>query len=169
MDVPAALTAALLPATAILTVGALWIGTRWPGGGIATLNTTVNCALVALAPAPLAAAMQMSRGTLIAIVTALLIQAAYPILGEHLAFVILLMSALALGAAFTGRQDKLGFGLGYSITLCMLGLPDAAARRGQPTQLDAAAGLLLSVVASVAICALAQRIAARSRRQPCPE
>jgi uncharacterized membrane protein YccC len=133
------------------------------------LNTTVNCALVALAPAPLAAAMQMSRGTLIAIVTALLIQAAYPILGEHLAFVILLMSALALGAAFTGRQDKLGFGLGYSITLCMLGLPDAAARRGQPTQLDAAAGLLLSVVASVAICALAQRIAARPCRQPCPE
>jgi hypothetical protein len=79
------------------------------------------------------------------------------------------MPALALGAALTGRQDKLGFGLGYSITLCMLGLPDAAGQAGQPTQLGAAAGLLLSVVALVAICALAHRIAARPCRQPCTE
>jgi uncharacterized membrane protein YccC len=159
---PAALNAALLPACAIFAVGALWMSTRWPGGAVATLNTTVNCALVALVPAPLAAAMQISRGTLLAIVVALLIHAAYPILGETLTFGMLLVPALALGAMFTGRQDKLGFGLGYSIILCMLGLPEGA---GQPTHVDAAAGILLSVVALVAICALAHLLSAR--RRPC--
>jgi uncharacterized membrane protein YccC len=159
---PAALNAALLPACAIFAVGAFWMSTRWPGGAVATLNTTVNCALVALVPAPLAAAMQISRGTLLAIVVALLIHAAYPILGETLTFGMLLVPALALGAMFTGRQDKLGFGLGYSIILCMLGLPEGA---GQPTHVDAAAGILLSVVALVAICALAHLLSAR--RRPC--
>lgn len=167
VNVPAALTAAVLPASAILVVGWVWVSTRWPGGAIATLNTTVNCALVALSPAPLVAAMQMSRGTLLAIAAALLIHAAYPVLGENLTFVMLLVPALALGAMFTGRQGKLGFGLGYSIILCMLGLPDGTVMPGQPTHLDAAAGIFLSVVALVAICALARPLAAPPCRQPC--
>jgi uncharacterized membrane protein YccC len=166
-DGAAALAAALLPASAILVIGSFWMATRWPGAAVATLNATVNCALAALAPAPLAAAKQMARGTLLAIVAALLIQAAYPVWGEALTLGLLVAPALALGAWFTGRPDRIGLGLGYSITLCMAALPAGAGAPGQPTHVQAAAGILLSVAALLAICAAARRLPVAPGRRPC--
>jgi uncharacterized membrane protein YccC len=146
-----ALVAALFPAGAILLTGSFWLSTHWTGGAIAALNTTVNCALVALAPAPLAAARQMARGTLLAIVAAGVVQAAYPVTGEQATVFLVLVPALAVGARLTGRAETMGMGLGYSITLCMLGVPQG------PAHLDAAAGMLLSIAVLLAICAAACR------------
>jgi uncharacterized membrane protein YccC len=164
-DLPAALAAALRPACALFAVGAFWIGSGWPGGAMATLNTTVNCALLALAPVPVAASMQMARGTLLAVAASLLVHIAYALLGAGPAFCLVLVPALALGAVFTGRLGGMGFGLGYSISLCMLGLPEGLARAGRATYLDDAAGILLSVAALLAISAAVHRLTWRPERR----
>jgi uncharacterized membrane protein YccC len=167
--IPAAVIAALFPASAILLIGSLWVGTGWTGGAVAALNTTVNCALVALAPAPFAAAKLMARGTLLALVAAVLVHAAGPVLGDDLAFYLVLLPALAAGARWTARPETTGLGLGYGITLCMLGVPAGLAPGALSTHQDAAAGMLLSIVALLAICAAACRLAARARREPCSD
>jgi uncharacterized membrane protein YccC len=165
-DLAGAVAAALHPACAMLVVGAFWIGSGWPGGAMATLNTTVNCALIALAPVPVAAALQMSRGTLLAVAASLLVQTACPLVGTGAAVCLVLLPALALGAVFTGKPERMSFGLGYSITLCMLGLPAGLARAGHATYVDDAAGILLSVAALIAISAAAHGLRRLASHRP---
>ncbi|WP_395408279.1 FUSC family protein [Pseudoduganella sp. UC29_106] len=137
--------AGLYPALAMLAMASLWLATSWRGGGMATLNATVDCALIALAPQPLKAAVQMTIGTLGAVAAGLALQLAYPLFGAHW---LLLAPFLALGAWLTGRQEALGAGLGFSITLSMLAYPPNA-HNGQ--HLYDAAGLILSVLILTAI------------------
>jgi uncharacterized membrane protein YccC len=102
----------------------------------------------------------MARGTLLAIVAVVVVQAAYPVLGERVAVCLVLVPALAAGARLTGRAETMGMGLGYSITLCMLGVPQGPAPGAWPGHLDATAGMLLSIAMLLAICAAARRFAA---------
>lgn len=153
-----ALAAALHPACAMLAVGALWLASGWAGGAMATLNTTVNCALIALAPAPRAAARQMAGGTLLALAAGVIVHAAYPLLGAPLTLALVLLPALAAGAVFTGRPGGLGFGLGYGITLCMLGLPDGVGQSLHGGFGAEAAGILLSTVALLVISTSLHRL-----------
>jgi uncharacterized membrane protein YccC len=163
---PEALAAAAYPASAMLATGALWLATGWSGGAMATLNTTVNCALVALSPAPRTAATQLSRGMLLAVAASLAVQATALFLGPALSLWLVLVPALALGAMFTARPATTGLGLGFSITLCMLSLPAGSSASGQPGYIENAGGMLLSVVALMAISAAGERLALLSRR-PC--
>jgi len=141
--------AGLHPAIAIAAMATLWLLTSWRGGPMATLNATVDCALVALSLRPLRMALQMSAGTLLAVAAGLVLQYCYPCLPASPS--LLFAPALAVGAWLTGRADSLGMGLGYSITLCMLAYP-AAGDGGQV--LHDAAGLALSVLVVTAICAV---------------
>jgi uncharacterized membrane protein YccC len=141
--------AGLHPAIAMLLMASLWLCTSWRGGPMATLNATVDCALVALAARPLRMALQMSAGTLLAVAAGLALQGCYPLL--PLTPWLLFAPALALGAWMTGRSASLGQGLGYSITLCMLAYPATGADQ---QYLHDAAGLALSVCVLTAICAL---------------
>lgn len=147
--------AGLHPAIAMAAMGTLWLATSWRGGPMATLNATVNCALVALAVQPVRAALQMTAGTLLAVAAGLALQFSYPHLPVHP--YLLYAPALALGAWMTGRPESLGQGLGYSITLCMLGYPGGSLVGGAGAggqYLHDAAGLALSVLVQTAICAL---------------
>lgn len=150
--------AGLYPALAMLAMASLWLATSWRGGGMATLNATVDCALVALAPQPVRAAVQMTIGTLAAVAAGLALQLAYPLLGAHR---LPLVPVLALGAWLTGRQETLGAGLGFSITLSMLAYPPNA-HQGQ--HLYDAAGLILSVLILTAIAAVLWTFRQRSVR-----
>ena len=141
--------AGLHPAIAMLCMASLWLLTSWRGGPMATLNATVDCALVALAAQPVRMAVQMSAGTLLAVAAGVALQLCYPLL--PISPYLLFAPALALGAWMTGRPESLGQGLGYSITLCMLGYP-ASGAGGQ--YLHDAAGLVLSVFVLTAICAI---------------
>jgi len=140
--------AGLHPAIAMALMATLWLFTSWRGGPMATLNATVDCALVALAAQPLRMALQMSAGTLLAVLAGVALQWSYPLLSvpPYLLFA----PALAVGAWMTGRTATLGQGLGYSITLSMLAFPTAS---GNDQYLHDAAGLALSVVVLTAICA----------------
>lgn len=153
-----AMQAGLYPALAMLAMASLWLSTSWRGGGMATLNATVDCALVALAPQPLRAAVQMTIGTLGAVAAGLALQLAYPLLG---AYWLLLAPVLAFGAWLTGRQETLGAGLGFSITLSMLAYPPNA-HNGQ--HLYDAAGLILSVLMLTTIAAVLWTFRQRSIR-----
>jgi uncharacterized membrane protein YccC len=141
--------AGLHPAIAMLCMASLWLLTSWRGGPMATLNATVDCALVALAAQPVRMAVQMSAGTLLAVVAGVALQLLYPLL--PISPYLLFAPALALGAWMTGRPESLGKGLGYSITVCMLAYP-ASGAGGQ--YLHDAAGLTLSVFVLTAICAI---------------
>lgn len=147
--------AGLHPAIAMAAMGTLWLATSWRGGPMATLNATVNCALVALAAQPVRAALQMTLGTLLAVAAGLALQLSYPHL--PLSPYLLYAPALALGAWMTGRPESLAQGLGYSITLCMLGYPGGSLVGGDGAGgqfLYDAAGLALSVLVQTAICAV---------------
>lgn len=150
--------AGLHPAIAIAAMASLWLATSWPGGPMATLNATVNCALVALAAQPVRMAVQMTLGTLLAIAAGIVLQLCYPLLPASLPAVPYLLHAGALlfGAWMTGRPDSLGSGLGYSITLCMLGYPGGSlvGGAGGNHNLHDAAGLATSVFVQTAICAV---------------
>lgn len=151
--------AGLHPAIAMAAMASLWLATSWRGGAMATLNATVNCALVALAAQPVRTALQMTLGTLLAIAAGIALQLYYPLLPASLpaAPYVLHASALAFGAWMTGRPDSLGRGLGYSITLCMLGYPGGSLLGGADAaghHLHDAAGLALSVLVQTAICAV---------------
>jgi len=141
--------AGLHPAIAMLCMASLWLLTSWRGGPMATLNATVDCALVALAAQPVRMAVQMSAGTLLAVVAGVALQLCYPLL--PISPYLLFAPALAVGAWMTGRPESLGKGLGYSITVCMLAYP-ASGAGGQ--YLHDAAGLTLSVFVLTAICAI---------------
>ena len=141
--------AGLHPAIAMLCMASLWLLTSWRGGPMATLNATVDCALVALAAQPVRMAVQMSAGTLLAVVAGVALQLLYPLL--PISPYLLFAPALAAGAWMTGRPESLGKGLGYSITVCMLAYP-AGGAGGQ--YLHDAAGLTLSVLVLTAICAI---------------
>ncbi|HEY1151278.1 MAG TPA: FUSC family protein [Pseudoduganella sp.] len=153
-----AVMAGVYPGLAMVAMGSLWLATSWRGGGMATLNATVDCALVALAPQPLKAAVQMTIGTIAAVAAGLALQLAYPLLGAHW---LPLAPVLALGAWLTGRQQTLGAGLGFSITLSMLAYPPAA-HNGQ--HLYDAAGLVLSVLILTTIAAVLWTFRQRSVR-----
>ncbi|NGZ87266.1 FUSC family protein [Duganella aceris] len=148
---PAAATASLAglhPAIAIALMATLWLATSWRGGPMATLNATVDCALVALSARPVRMALQMSAGTLLAVAIGLALQWCYPLLPASPW--LLFAPALAAGAWMTGKPESLGQGLGYSITLCMLAYPAGAGHQ----YLHDAAGLTLSVFVLTAICAI---------------
>ena len=146
-----ALLAALHPALAMLAMASLWMLTSWRGGAMATLNATVDCALLALSAQPVRAALQMSAGTLGAVAAGALLHLAYPAVAGAVPLWLVLAPALAIGAWATGRQETLIAGLGYSITLCMLAWPCA----GMPVH--DAAGIALSVPVLSVICALLWR------------
>jgi uncharacterized membrane protein YccC len=125
---------------------------------MATLNATVDCALVALAPRPPEAAAQMAGGTLLAVAIGLAIRFIDPVLGAGCLQYLVLVPALALGALLTGRPGRLGFGLGYSITVCMLAYPGGTGISGQAGYLHDAAGLVVSVVVLMVVSAALQRV-----------
>lgn len=154
----AASVAGLHPAIAMLATGSLWMITSWPGGATATLNATVDCALVALAPQPLHAAKQMAGGTLLAVAVGLAIRCIDPLLGVGTLQFLVLVPALALGAMLTTRPERLGFGLGYSITLCMLAYPGGVGMADHSGYLDDAGGLVLSIAVLMAVSAVLQSI-----------
>lgn len=148
-DIVRASIAGLHPAIAMLAMATLWLTTSWRGGAMATLNATVDCALVALAASPLRGAFQMSVGTLAAIVVGVVLQWSYPLL--PVSPCLLLIPAMAVGAWMTGRSHSLIAGLGYSITLCMIAYPYGSS---SDQYLYDAAGLTLSVVVLSAISAI---------------
>jgi len=156
----AALLAGLHPAIAMLLMSAFWLHTSWHGGAMATLNATVDCALVALAAHPLRAAAQMSIGTLAAVAVGMLLQLCYPLLAS-VPPGLLLAPALAIGAIATGNPDTIGAGLGYCITLSMLAWPGTHLSGGAEQD---AAGLILSIFVLTAICAILWPF--RQRPQP---
>lgn len=144
-----AVLAGLHPAVAMAAMASLWLAVSWRGGAMATLNATVDCALVALSAQPLRMALQMSAGTLLAVAAGVLLNMCYPFL--PLPAFLVFAPALCLGAWMTGRAESLGRGLGYSITLSVLAYPSADAGA---QYLQDAAGLVLSVVVLTAICAV---------------
>ncbi|GAB2922482.1 FUSC family protein [Paraburkholderia jirisanensis] len=146
-NLTAAGVAGLRAAIAMLLMSAFWIATAWPSGGIAVLNTAVNCALVASMPQPAKAASQMTLGTLLAAIVGLpLMFGVYPHIDGYPLLCAILAPVLMLATLITLRRSWGGVGLGFCISLCILAGPDNVVHFDATQFIGDALALVVSMV-----------------------
>lgn len=121
----AATVAGLRTAVLMLILGAFWIYTGWPSGGMAVLNGGAICALASSSLQPRKAAFDMACGTAIAALFGLIVMfEIYPKLDGFAQLCVALIPFLVFGAWLTTRRKFAGYGVGYCIYFCFLAGPD---------------------------------------------
>jgi uncharacterized membrane protein YccC len=134
-------------AAALLLSAALWYETAWTSGPGAVLNTAVNSALVGTMPQPSVAASQMTWGTLVAAIVAIvMLFGVYPRIDGYVLLCVVLAPALIFGVYMTTRPGGMGFGLGYCISFCVLAGPDNMMNYNVEGVLNDALGLVISMI-----------------------
>lgn len=112
-------------AVVVAAVGWFWVETDWPSGGLAMIAAALACALTSSAPRATRMAFQMAAGAgCAAVVGYLLMCYVYPNVDGFPLLCAALAPALALGAFFATRPRIAGFGVGFSVFLCLLAGPD---------------------------------------------
>jgi len=148
----AAGVAGLRAALMIALLGAFWIATAWPSGGMLVMVAAATCALASSSPFPARTASQMAGGTVLAVVVGMVLTfGVYPHIDGFAMLAVALTPALALGVWLTTRPRYAGYGMGYCIFLCFLAGPDNVIQYNPGGYLNDA----LALVASMAVSALA--------------
>ncbi|MFX1674650.1 FUSC family protein [Paraburkholderia sp. A2WS-5] len=112
-------------AVVVAALGWFWVETDWPSGGLAMIAAALTCALTSSAPRATRMAFQMAAGAgCAALVGYLLTCYVYPNVDGFPLLCVALAPLLALGAYFATRPCIAGFGVGFSVFLCLLAGPD---------------------------------------------
>ncbi|NIE68700.1 FUSC family protein [Burkholderia sp. Ax-1719] len=112
-------------AVVVAAVGWFWVQTDWPSGGLAMIAAALTCALTSSAPRATRMAFQMAAGAACAAVVGYLLMCyVYPNVDGFPLLCAALAPALALGGFFATRPRIAGFGVGFSVFLCLLAGPD---------------------------------------------
>jgi uncharacterized membrane protein YccC len=132
-----------------IVLGAFWLATAWPSGSTLTLDAAAVCALAASAPDPKRTTLQMTGGTLLASVMAMIVQyGLYPHIDGFALMCVALAPFLLLGAVMTTRPALAGYGVGYCIFFCFLAGPDNLIHYDPSGTINDAIALVLSMVVS---------------------
>ncbi|WP_410842950.1 FUSC family protein [Paraburkholderia sp.] len=106
-------------------VGAFWIETDWPSGGLAVIGAALACALTSTAPNASKLTLQLAVGAVFATVTGYLFSCyVYPNIDGFPLLCATLVPVLALGAFLAMRPSVSGYGVGFSVFFCLLAAPD---------------------------------------------
>jgi uncharacterized membrane protein YccC len=112
----------LRTAVTVASVGAFWIATDWPSGGLAVIAAAITCALSSVAPK---LAAQMAAGASLAAVAGYLVTCyGYPNIEGFPLLCVLLAPLLAFGAFLAMRPGTTGYGVGFCVFFCLLAGPD---------------------------------------------
>ncbi len=112
-------------AVVVAALGWFWVDTDWPSGGLAMIAGALTCALTSSAPRATRMAFQMAAGAgCAAVVGYLLMCYAYPNIDGFPLLCAVLVPFFALGAFLATRARIAGFGVGFSVFLCLLAGPD---------------------------------------------
>ncbi|WP_310634061.1 FUSC family protein [Paraburkholderia sp.] len=112
-------------AVVVAALGWFWVETDWPSGGLAMIAGALTCALTSSAPRATRMAFQMAAGAgCAAVVGYLLMCYVYPNVDGFPLLCAALAPVLALGAFLATRPRIAGFGVGFSVFLCLLAGPD---------------------------------------------
>jgi uncharacterized membrane protein YccC len=142
-------------AAALLFSSALWYGTAWPAGPGAVLLTAVNCALVSTMPQPTAAALQMTRGTLVAAVIApMMLFGVYPRIDGYVMLCLVLAPVLMFGVWKTTRPGGMGFGLAYCILIAVLAGPENMTDYNVEGTLNDTLAVVIAMIIVLLACAV---------------
>lgn len=115
----------LRTAMAVASLGAFWIATAWPSGGLAVIAASITCALSSLSPNPPKLAAQMGAGALLATVAGYLVTCyVYPGIDGFPLLCVALTPLLAFGAFLAMRPSTSGYGVGFCVFFCLLAGPD---------------------------------------------
>ena len=110
---------------AVAGVGAFWIATAWPSGGLAVIGVAITCALCSALPAPSKFAAQMAGGTALAAVAGYAVTCyVYPNIEGFALLCAALAPLLAFGAFLSTRPSTSGYGVGFCVFFCLLAGPD---------------------------------------------
>jgi uncharacterized membrane protein YccC len=112
----------LRTAVTVASVGAFWIATDWPSGGLAVIAAAITCALSSVAPK---LAAQMAAGASLAAVAGYLVTCyGYPNIEGFPLLCVVLAPLLAFGAFLAMRPGTTGYGVGFCVFFCLLAGPD---------------------------------------------
>lgn len=115
----------LRTAVAVASVGAFWIATDWPSGGLAVIAAAITCALSSVSPNPPKLAAQMAAGASLAAVAGYLVTCyVYPCIDGFPLLCVALAPLLAFGAFLAMRPGTSGYGVGFCVFFCLLAGPD---------------------------------------------
>ncbi|WP_414447432.1 FUSC family protein [Burkholderia sp. 22PA0099] len=106
-------------------VGAFWLATAWPSGGLATIAAAIACALSSTSPRAPRFVAQMAAGAAVATLAGYLVVCyLYPNIDGFPLLCATLAPLLAAGVFVTTRPALSGYGVGYIVFFCLLAGPD---------------------------------------------
>ncbi|MFP6561757.1 FUSC family protein [Paraburkholderia sp. B3] len=112
-------------AVVVSALGAFWIETDWPSGGMAVIAAALTCALTSSTPGATRMAAQMAAGAACAALAGYLFTCyVYPNVDGFPLLCAVLAPVLALGAFLATRPRISGVGVGFSVFFCLLAGPD---------------------------------------------
>lgn len=133
----------------MLLVGAFWLGSAWPSGITALLNTAAVCALAAGSPRPTKMVLQMFFGTALAVVMAMIVETfVYPNIDGFPMLCVGLAPFLLIGLGLTTRPATFGYGFGYCVFFSTLIAPDNVVQYDPTALMNDGLALLVSMIAS---------------------
>jgi uncharacterized membrane protein YccC len=110
---------------AVAAMGAFWIATAWPSGGMAVIGAAIACALCSASAGPTRFAAQMAAGAGLATITGYLVTCyIYPEIDGFPLLCVALAPLLAFGAFLSMRPSTSGYGVGFCVFFCLLAGPD---------------------------------------------
>jgi uncharacterized membrane protein YccC len=114
----------LRSAVAVGAVGAFWIATDWPSGGMAVIGAAIACALSSTSPNPEKLVAQMVVGSIFAAVVGYLVTCyGYPAIDGFPLLCVLLGPLIAGGAFLSARPGTAGYGVGFCVYFSVLAGP----------------------------------------------
>ncbi|MBI0329786.1 FUSC family protein [Burkholderia plantarii] len=106
-------------------VGAFWLATAWPSGGLATIAAAIACALSSTSPRAPRFVAQMGAGAALATLAGYLYLCfVYPAIDGFTPLCAALAPLLAAGVFATTRPRLSGYGVGFIVFFCLLAGPD---------------------------------------------
>ncbi|AJK49279.1 FUSC family protein [Burkholderia plantarii] len=106
-------------------VGAFWLATAWPSGGLATIAAAIACALSSTSPRAPRFVAQMGAGAALATLAGYLYLCfVYPAIDGFTLLCAALAPLLAAGVFMTTRPRLSGYGVGFIVFFCLLAGPD---------------------------------------------
>jgi len=112
-------------AAVLAAVGAFWIATDWPSGGMAVIGAALTCALTTSAPNPVKLALQMAVGAAFAAIAGYFVTfRVFPLIDGFPLLCAVLAPVLAAGTFVASRPKTAGYGVGFTVFFCLLAGPD---------------------------------------------
>ncbi|WP_186131829.1 FUSC family protein [Burkholderia gladioli] len=109
----------------LAVVGAFWLATAWPSGGLATIAAAIACALSSTSPRAPRFVAQMAAGAALATLAGYLVTChLYPNIDGFALLCATLAPILAAGVYLTTRPALSGVGVGFIVFFCLLAGPD---------------------------------------------